>query len=338
MNHIKFRFVLRQLKDDLVGKDAYKGVTLTYSWLANQFGHFALGFIPTVILVSLLEYKRIRGDISLEGIKWVCLFWTIFELINLIVPILLTPSSQKRHWSSDSFPTDWKNLCLDTFTDLCFFWAGAFVAGLISDFSLYKLIALVVLSITIPFLSYYWYRIKLNQSHAYYPFQSRLSQWGWHLKPENKQKILDYIQNINGGQHMLIFGSTRSGKSSLSIGISNELSIRGKCCSYTTASKLYGDFFYSKRSLTYATSFWTWREAEYLVVDDINPGLPIGDIVNPTNFLHLVDTYSAKNATNREELRTKNIIWILGKDHKGKWHDMLTEIGINPKDITSIYL
>ncbi len=35
---ISLKDVLHQLKKDFIGKDSYRGVTLTYSWLANQFG------------------------------------------------------------------------------------------------------------------------------------------------------------------------------------------------------------------------------------------------------------------------------------------------------------
>ncbi len=49
MKHIPIKAILCQLKKDLVGKDAYRGVSLTYSLLANQFGHFSLGFIPAIM-------------------------------------------------------------------------------------------------------------------------------------------------------------------------------------------------------------------------------------------------------------------------------------------------
>lgn len=54
-NVISLKHVLQQLKADLIGKDSYRGVTLTYSWLPNQFGHISLGFIPTVILFIITK-------------------------------------------------------------------------------------------------------------------------------------------------------------------------------------------------------------------------------------------------------------------------------------------
>jgi uncharacterized membrane protein len=33
--------IFRQILNDLSGKDAYRGVTLTYTWMANQFGQLS---------------------------------------------------------------------------------------------------------------------------------------------------------------------------------------------------------------------------------------------------------------------------------------------------------
>jgi hypothetical protein len=37
---ISFKRILKQLQADLIGKDSYRGVTLTYAWLANSLGTF----------------------------------------------------------------------------------------------------------------------------------------------------------------------------------------------------------------------------------------------------------------------------------------------------------
>ncbi len=53
--NISFKRILKQLKADLIGKDSYRGVTLTYAWLANQFGHISLGFIPTFLVYYFIK-------------------------------------------------------------------------------------------------------------------------------------------------------------------------------------------------------------------------------------------------------------------------------------------
>ena len=41
MKHISDETIKEQWKEDLIGKDAYRGTSLTYAFLANQFGHFS---------------------------------------------------------------------------------------------------------------------------------------------------------------------------------------------------------------------------------------------------------------------------------------------------------
>jgi len=49
------KMIFRQILNDLSGKDAYRGVTITQTWMANQFGHFSLGFFLTLILNYVFE-------------------------------------------------------------------------------------------------------------------------------------------------------------------------------------------------------------------------------------------------------------------------------------------
>src|SRR3954463_15295926 len=54
------REVFDQVVRDLFGKDVQDTVTFSYEWVADQFGHFALGFEITLALswvASLLGYE-----------------------------------------------------------------------------------------------------------------------------------------------------------------------------------------------------------------------------------------------------------------------------------------
>ena len=79
---ITFNKILKQLKADLIGKDSYRGITLTYAWLANQFGHIALGFIPSFLLFHFCEIDAVKSPI------YTSLFWLGFEILNFLVPLL----------------------------------------------------------------------------------------------------------------------------------------------------------------------------------------------------------------------------------------------------------
>ncbi len=56
MKFITTKLIFSQQKADLIGKDSHRGITLTYAWLANQFGHISLGFISTLILFVLRNF------------------------------------------------------------------------------------------------------------------------------------------------------------------------------------------------------------------------------------------------------------------------------------------
>src|SRR5687767_14493009 len=93
MSRIGAKEILRQLKADLIGKDSYRGVTLTYSWLANQVGHFALGFIPTIVLYFyLVKYTTMHKPIYIAPII-VSAFWFLFELWNVLGPLVIKRKS-----------------------------------------------------------------------------------------------------------------------------------------------------------------------------------------------------------------------------------------------------
>jgi glucokinase len=70
-NSLSSARIRKQLNYDLIGKDSYRGITLSYAYLANQTGHFALAFVPSAgiyycsIIVGqvlpILVYGRVLG-------------------------------------------------------------------------------------------------------------------------------------------------------------------------------------------------------------------------------------------------------------------------------------
>ena len=90
------RDIRNQLKADLIGKDSYRGVTLTYTWLANQFGHISLGFIPTFILYIVLSRYYNNDTASLRAAVFISAAWFIFETFNFLGPLLLENPLKKK--------------------------------------------------------------------------------------------------------------------------------------------------------------------------------------------------------------------------------------------------
>ncbi|RBL91412.1 AAA family ATPase [Chitinophaga flava] len=327
--------IFRQLKADLIGKDSYRGVTLTYTWLANQFGHFSLGFIPTFVVFLILKKHIPESRAALNAALGVSMAWLVFETYNFLGP-LLSDKARKRY----VFQPAWGNIAFDTITDLLYFWSGAFMASILCGYTPTALSILLILTAMVLYPAYYWYLTKMYLQTPSYPFQFRLSQWNTESLPQKDiDEIRRFLDNKGHGMHLFLFGPKRSGKTSLSVGIATELSIRHHTAVYTSAMKLYCMFF-EHDDATSADVLWTWRKASILVIDDINPGDPIKhDLITPDQFLSFVDTFST-NDINRTVLRQTNVIWVLGDDDRlsERWKDMLLNIGVEKEKLISLNL
>lgn len=337
MNRISGKEVLAQLKYDLIGKDSYRGVSLTYSWMANQFGHFSLGFIPCLLAYSFLKKHADMPHLSLWAALLVSITWLLFETYNFLGPLLKTRTS--------GFGIAWGNVAFDTVTDVCFFALGAFAAGwFLEGYYLPAMVMIVVVAL-LSYPVYYWYLTKMYLQAAQYPFQFRLSQWNLDISDVDKDTILQFMEPGATGKHLLVFGSKNSGKTSISVGIATEMSIRRHSCLYTTAMKQCCLFYDLENAVGSAQTLWGWRDCSLLVIDDCNPGDPVpDDLIHPHTFLQWLDAAGpVEECINRQLIRDKNVIWVMGSARTGKdslshWQQMLAEIGVAPENRLAVNL
>lgn len=327
---IRFKDILHVLHADLIGKDSHRGITLTYGWMANQVGHFALGFIPTFILFTL-------NDNLLKSVISVALFWLVFEIYNALSPLY-----KKEYKGNGTFRIPWKNLLFDTFTDLCFFWMGCFSFYLLMDFIL-ELMAIYLLAGGLLFLSIrFWFLTKLHQQNAILPYQFRLSQWDAPINRESSEAIKSYLERPNLTTHFIVIGATGSGKTRLSVGIANELAIRHRLSTYTTFSKLCS-LWQDDDEATQRNNFslWTWTDSDFLLFDDINPGQPKEanqiSVKDVRKYLELSQT-----VRNYEVLKNTSVAWVIGALAEGDtvdaWKAFIETIGIEKSQIKVIDL
>lgn len=341
MRRFTSKEIWKQLKDDLIGKDSYRGVSLTYSWLANQWGHFSLGFIPTLLL-HLYYYRKESFDRpALVSMLVMAGIWTIFELYNFLMPILSKKTS-KSTWlylpnKKASFNPPWKHVAFDTGTDLLYFYLGIICAGIFLEGDPIYFYILAVLVLIMIYPTYHWYTTKMYLQYANYPIQKRLSQWEGYIDPNEKSIVEFFVTQGSPGKHLLVYGSDIRNISDLGIGILTEKSNKKHTCCYFTAVKFYQVFEDENEEV--GPGFWDWTSAEYLAIDDINTTIvEKRPLIKASEFLN---TIQSNERDIRPILREKNVVWILGSyvDAYKKamsWKDMLMSIGVDENRIETI--
>ena len=193
-------------------------------------------------------------------------------------------------------------------------------------------------------ISYYWYVTKMYQQSAGYPAQIRLGQWDHKIDEADRDTVQRFLGQRAYGQHLLVFGTEASGKTALSIALATEKSIQHERCIYVSATKLFSLFCeqdpVSERELG---GNWSWRGVSTLVIDDINPGEPVHHEPIPAQTFLRLASDSIFGAINRQALRQKNVIWVLGTDTadgscRKQWAEMLESLGIDRQNIQCVNL
>jgi hypothetical protein len=338
--------IFAQLKLDLIGKDSHRGVTLTYAWLANQFGHFSLGFIPTLLVYLALQ----RWTQWEQSAFWAALIisgvWLAFEIYNFLGP-LIGHRSPKRHTvfmggPRYTFKPRWGFIAFDTSTDVFFFVLGSFACASVLDPVWLNIGIAIAVQVVLLYPIAYWFTSKIYLMNTGFPTQFRLSQWDRNITEDDALAVDAYLKS-DKPQHLLIFGSRGTGKSSLAIGVASDLSTqqKRKKCTYSTGVKLYTHFYQDEFD---APFLWDWSNCDCLVIDDINPGLPMtNDLVTPTDLFNFID-HPTHGDRNKQILRSKKVVWVLGENHQNhqahvkNWEDLVKKIGVKESHIAIVDL
>jgi hypothetical protein len=328
--------LLAQAKADLWAKEVQTGYTTTYAWMANQLGHFALGFIPVYFLIWLSEasglVKWIKGEFGEQSLLWaqfiVPVVWLAWFVNKELGDIREAVKDAK---SANVFPMDLGDVQKDALTAVYFFAAGIAVASADlaapwhdSHIWYWLPVAVFLAQFLIGlFPAYYWLSRKKCFQQADLPYIFRLSNFKID-DPVTRQAvpaILDFASLQGAWKHMIISGPLSSGKTSLASAIGTEHTFRKGTARYLDALDFlqFADLQADPGALP-ERPLWRWNESNILILDDLDPGIRDGEVVKREEIIaHLLKLKSLNI------LRARRTVWLVGDDGQF-WQKNLAQI------------
>lgn len=268
------------------GSDIYERYQSTYTWFANQFGHFAIGIVIAFVghLAGSLSEELFGGDSLYFAIP----IWSVLLLIYIA-------KETADYIIADGFQgliaIDRRELLLDGATDVGFVTLGLLttLAMIYGHWS--AGVGMVVLSLVYGVaMSRLFIPAKELFDQSGLPLYFRLERFERHLVGHygdtrlteapgaNEQTKAaaralegfiengcDQDQRPGAATHVAIYGPPGSGKRSLGIGLGVARVLRGRKVRYVTATRLLHD----KRLAEGQPGTIGLKEADTVIVDDI---------------------------------------------------------------------
>jgi hypothetical protein len=348
------REVFDQAIRDLFGKDVQDTVTFSYEWLADQFGHFGLGFEITLALswiAALLGYTGPKVG-----------FW--LGLAVVLAFVLKEADDFYREWkkareAKSIFQFNGLEIFYNTFTAVFYIAMGAIVAafGLLNPG--YGLIALLVSAPFAAVMAYAWLRHKLTFQQSGAPYLYRLANFPNPIPKATGEFIVALSKPAPASampavtNHLVIAGPLESGKSSLAIGIATEFAVRMGIGCYMTQAKLLQSVFKQKAwdqpVFDDGRVLWPWQTSDLLIVDDVDvisnhiPGT-ITDVETSRKVAEMRGEVlkSQIPAPLRDALKFRRTVWVVGDIGDGeliRWRDIIADIiGVDGPQVQTLQL
>jgi hypothetical protein len=232
------RDILRQARRDLFDKEVQHTYTTSYDWMTNQVSHFGLGFLATFLLVWIVQIVHSLYVCGLPptGIWLSC----AIEPHHFVGWMLLVPAFEIALWArmeykdytsakqdakGNCFVFDARDVARDALTALWFIAAGMAVAYLSFIAWTFALAAFAGGAIVSLIPAGYWLSRKLCFQQAALPYLYRLADFGNTFAPRPEQGVAtvnDYLTRARPIRHLLIFGVTGAGRTSLAVAIATE--------------------------------------------------------------------------------------------------------------------
>jgi hypothetical protein len=319
--------IFHQVSHDLFGsKDAQDASTLTYTWVADQFGHVTLGFIVTLLLCAVLSVKWSPVLVVVWAAILVAVLITVKEAYDYFCEL-------KQRNGTFPFPFDRADVLLNCATSCIYTWIGALLAVIAVRFPIWSLIAapgLVVASLPI---AAYWLRRKVALQQSDVPFLYRLANFPQNFERSDGPRIITSLYTRPEPQHVVLTGPLNSGKTSLAVGTATEFGYRVGLCRYISLVKLAqtGQGTDERRGLHRDTTvfqdgrtIWPLDIAELLVVDDADGGIPTLEM-DPDKIKETLVRRLGKEFLSL--MKKRRTLWVAGTNDRAElWHRLVAEL------------
>jgi hypothetical protein len=324
--------LLRQCKLDVHGKEVQSAATYSYLWSADQIGHMGVGIVLNFLLVMVVYY-------AMDGLAYLRVLGSPPDekphaLIAQIVGFLITTWAVS-HWEYNAYTTDVKNARPPFVLDKRLLgWnavtaAGYMVIGAVIGWGFHRpgwqAWVIVALALVVAFgIAPPWLRQKIIWQKAGLPYLFRLADTESSILEEPAREMEKLIAGAAPPgappAQVVLAGPIGSGRTSLAAAIGTEFAFRKKSVRYLTLDRLI-EFATAPSLRDHPPTFgddpgpvnikyWTWTEAQVLVIDDIGPvigALPDDDIL--PRFRSLLE---GPLASVRAALAVRHTVWILG--------------------------
>lgn len=242
--------VLYSLRDSCFGSDELQAYTATYSWLANQMSHVAMGFFLAIAIthITLPAWRCFNWMKKLSGkFSWLK-FWVPYLIPTVKLPLDWLVIKAK----SGAFEVPWEDFWDDKVTDLGFWFLGMLLAHVFIT-AAYRRV-LIVLFVVLVGIGVWNYSRWTEQKGAF--DRSGLPS-GWirvceyntvRACPDEKTRttmegqVRTYTNAIRSGQtpvvHCVIRGGGPTNRSDLAAAFGTEFATRRKPIYYFTANRL----------------------------------------------------------------------------------------------------
>jgi hypothetical protein len=352
--------VAKQASHDLFNtKDVQDTPTVSYAWMADQFGHFALGFEITYLLSWFALYLGWRDPRVFVGLAVAVVFvFVVKELIDYF---------SKRQQAIDAnsiFKFNRGEILFNVWTAQAYISFGAGVAGAALARPTLGIIALLLGTPFALALGFWWLRRKITFQQAGLPYLYRLANFPNEIDRETAEYIVEMTKPGPSsaaspiGRHLIITGVQKSGKSSLAIAIGTEFAFRMGIGLYTSLVQLLRSAMPDEDGRPGDPDFdtgrilWPWDQSDMLIIDDVDV---VSDVIERSKLdataerqaLEVrIDTLIAVTSrTNPEFLKTlkeRRTVWVLcdaDNPTLAKWQTKIAGImGTGPADIRTLRL